>query len=361
MKTSGRDQQDVGGRAAGSDVPEPLRSMTLVEMIAAAAVFIYLLRNVLLPFVVAGIVAYVFTPLVTWLSKKTSLPRWLFALAVLMTLLGVAVIVGLLAAPSLFHELLEIGGNMHGAVENLAKKVIGEGSVKLFGKPVDAQSIANYAVKGVQDWFGASGVFELGSISVAGLFGFVLTWVLLGYLLIDGPRVGQGILWIVPPSRRLGAVRIWSGLDPILRRYFVGIAIVVLYGSAAAYIGLNLFLGLRHALVLALLTGLLEIIPLVGPAASGIIAGLAAVQEAKSGWDIIAYIIYAVALRVSIDQLVGPMVLGKAASVHPVVVIFCFLAGAALFGIIGMVLAVPVAVTTKIILGLVYEQHPTRA
>jgi len=361
MKAPGRQQREVGRRAAGSHVPEPISPATLVAGIAALVVVIYLLRNVLLPFVVAGIVAYVFTPLITWLSQKAPLPRWLFALLVWLTLLGIAVTVGFLAAPALLHEVLAVSADMRGVIENLVKKLIGPGSVTLFGETINASSIANYAVNGLRNWLSPSGILVLSSISVAGFFGLVLTWVVLGYLLIDGPRVGRGILWTVPPSRRAAAARIWTELDPILRRYFVGIAIVVLYGSGAAYLGLKLFLGLRHALVLALLTGLLEIIPLLGPAASAVIAGLAAVQEAKSASDIIAYIIYAIALRISIDQLVGPLVLGKAASVHPIVVIFCFLAGAALFGIIGMVLAVPVALTTKVILGFLYEERPARA
>ena len=359
MRAPGRPQREVGGRAAGSPVLEPIGSTALVVAIAASIVLLYVLRYVLLPFVFAGIVAYVFTPLITWLSQKASLPRWLFALLIWLTLLGIAVTVGYLAAPALLHEFLAVSADMRGVIESLVRKLIGAGSVKLFGESIDASSIANYAVNGLRDWLGPSGIFVLSSIGVAGFFGLVLTWVILAYLLIDGPRVGRGILWTVPPSRRSAAVRIWADLDPILRRYFVGIAIVVLYGSGAAYLGLRLFLGLRHALVLALLTGVLEVIPLLGPAASAVIAGLAAVQEAKSASDIIAYIIYAIALRISIDQLVGPLVLGKAASVHPIVVIFCFLAGAALFGIIGMVLAVPVALTTKVILGFFYEERPS--
>ncbi len=361
MKAPRPQQRELGGRAAGSHVPEPIGPATLVTGIGASIVLLYVLRFVLLPFVVAGIVAYVFTPLISWLSQRTSLPRWLFALLVWLTLLGIAVSAGFLAAPALFHEVLAVGADMRGVIESLVKKLIGAGSLKLFGETIDASSVANYAVNGLRGWLGPSGIFVLSSISVAGFFGLVLTWVVLAYLLIDGPRVGRGILWVVPPSRRAAAAQIWADLDPILRRYFVGIAIVVLYGSGAAFLGLKLFLGLRHALVLALLTGVLEIIPLLGPAASAVIAGLAAVQEAKSASDIIAYIIYAVALRISIDQLVGPLVLGKAASVHPIVVIFCFLAGAALFGIIGMVLAVPVALTTRIVLKFLYEERPAAA
>ena len=73
-------------------------------------------------------------------------------------------------------------------------------------------------------------------------------------------------------------------------------------------------------------------------------------------WSIIAYVIYATALRLSIDQLVGPLLLGSAARVHPTLVIFCFLAGAAMFGIVGVILAVPVALTVKVVLAAIYGE-----
>ncbi|MFZ0728769.1 MAG: AI-2E family transporter, partial [Methylovirgula sp.] len=57
--------------------------------------------------------------------------------------------------------------------------------------------------------------------------------------------------------------------------------------------------------------------------------------------------IYAIALRISIDQVLGPVALGTAARLHPVVIIFCFLAGGVLFGLPGIILAVPVALTVR--------------
>ncbi len=65
---------------------------------------------------------------------------------------------------------------------------------------------------------------------------------------------------------------------------------------------------------------------------------------------------FAIALRLSIDQIVGPLVLGRAAQLHPVVIIFAFLTGAALFGIIGLLLAVPFAAAIKIVLMMYYAE-----
>jgi predicted PurR-regulated permease PerM len=108
--------------------------------------------------------------------------------------------------------------------------------------------------------------------------------------------------------------------------------------------------------LLALLTGILEMIPVIGPVAAAVIAGLVAVHSAAGIGAIIAYALYATALRISIDQLFGPLALGTAARVHPVLVIFCFLSGAVLFGMIGVIMAIPVALAVKTTLALLYDE-----
>jgi predicted PurR-regulated permease PerM len=73
------------------------------------------------------------------------------------------------------------------------------------------------------------------------------------------------------------------------------------------------------------------------------------------------YAIFATALRLSIDQMVGPLVLGRAARIHPVVVIFCFLAGATLFGVSGVIMAVPTVLIVRGVLSMMYPEPPVSA
>jgi predicted PurR-regulated permease PerM len=145
-------------------------------------------------------------------------------------------------------------------------------------------------------------------------------------------------------------------LDPVLRRYFIGVIAVVCFAAAFAYAGLGLVLGVPHAVFLALLTGILEAIPIVGPVMAAAIAALVALQHNSGLGTIIAYAIYLTALRLSIDQLFGPIVLGTAGRVHPTLIIFCFLAGGALFGVIGVIAAVPVALVIKTTLSVLYDE-----
>src|SRR6185312_7540950 len=197
-------------------------------------------------------------------------------------------------------------------------------------------------------------------VAFASVFGMFLTLVLLFYFLLNGAAIMRGLLWLVPPKQRPLIQHIWSNVDPALRRYFIGVLVVVSYAIVASYIGLGLVLGLRHAVVLALLTGILEMIPVIGPGAAAVIAGLVAVRSATGIGSIIGYTLYAIALRLSIDQLLGPIALGTAARMHPALIIFCFLAGGILFGITGVIMAAPVALITKVTLAVLYDDPRAR-
>lgn len=337
-------------------------TLATFAVIAGVTLFLYLVRHILLPFVIGGIIAYVCAPLIDWLERRSRVPRAIWSLALLLVFAIIVGAIAFLAAPPLVTQLVQILGNLHGAVERFIREFIGGGSYTILGQQITAAKAADYVVNSLRDWVSQGGrLLFLATIAFAAVFGFFLTWVITGYLLNDAPGIGRGLVWLVPPNHRGFARRIWADLDPVLRRYFIGVAVVVIYASTAAYIGLGVILGVHHALFLALLTGVLEVIPLVGPAASAVIAGLVAVQQATTSWGIVGYVIYVALLRISIDEFFGPIVLGKAANVRPVVVIFCFLTGALLFGVVGVVLAVPVALALKAALANLYRDEPEEA
>jgi predicted PurR-regulated permease PerM len=227
---------------------------------------------------------------------------------------------------------------------------------------MDAAQIAETAATGFRDWIENVNVLTfMGGAVIGSAFGSFLTLILLFYFLVSGPSIAEGLFWLVPPKQRpLIHGDVWPQLDPVLRRYFIGVIAVVLFAAVASYVGLGIFLKLPHAPFLALLTGLLEAIPVVGPIAAAAMAGVVALQQATGISLIIGYALYLAALRLSIDQLFGPVVLGAAARVHPVLIIFCFLSGGVLFGIAGVIMAVPVALVVKITLATLYDETQGR-
>jgi predicted PurR-regulated permease PerM len=337
-----------------------ISTQTTIFALIAVALILYKIQWILPPFVIAALLAYITTPAIDWASARSRLPRVLFVLFAFSLFLLFATLIGYLGIPPLAREMTHVFNDFEAIVRELAQRMIGNGKISLLGQPMDAEHLATTVGNGLRNWFAQTGVLATLSIAVFGtMFGLILTLVLLFYFLLSGPSMARGLLQLVPPRQRPLIVHIWTVLDPVLKRYFIGVLVVVAYAAAAAYVGLGLVLGIPHAVLLALLTGVLEMIPVIGPGAAAVIAGLVAVHSAAGIGAIIAYALYATALRISIDQLFGPLALGTAARLHPVLVIFCFLSGALLFGLVGVIMAVPVALVVKITLALLYDE-PTK-
>ncbi|MGB6537473.1 MAG: AI-2E family transporter [Xanthobacteraceae bacterium] len=340
------------GAARTLDAGE-VRSVILAA--AGLSVFLYFIKLILLPFVLPAILAYICTPPIDWLAKRTRWPRLLFAIVFFLVIVGLGGVFVAFAGKRMIEQLQSLGGDLQGTLQKFVSEAIGDRTVQILGYSVNARQIVHSGVDQLHDWIAQSGHLALfAGYSLAAIMAAFLSVVLLFYFLTSGERIARGLLWMAPPHRRGLVKRIWGRLDPVLTRYFFGMIAVVLYATTASYIGLDFFLGIRHAVLLALLTGLLEVVPVIGPTSAAIIAGLVSLQTATGIMSILDYALYATALRLSIDQLFGPIVLGTAAHVHPVLIIFCFLAGGIVFGIPGIILAVPVALLIKSTLATLY-------
>ncbi len=319
------------------------------------AVFLYWIKLILLPFVFAGIIAYICTPLLDWAAARTRWPRALFAVGLFVVILAITLGFLAVAGQRLVAEAQNTAVDLQGMLENYARQAFGDRAINVFGTPMNAHQIVQSLLARIRDWLGQTNQIALAAGYGAGaVMGLFLTMVLLFYFLVSGRSLAQGLFWVVPPHRRPLVARIWMRLDPVLMRYFVGVLAVVAYASVAAYIGLGIILGIKHAVLLALLTGILETVPVISPTAAAIIAGLVSLTTANGIVNVFEYAIYATVLRLSIDQVVGPVVLGRAARVHPVLIIFCFLAGGIILGIAGVILAVPIALVIKSTLATLY-------
>ncbi len=350
----------------GADDPAPKRqggvarldadeARAVILAAAALAIFLYFIKLILLPFILPAILAYICTPAIDWLTKRTRWPRLVFAIGFFLVIIGIGVLFGIFAAGRVVDEARSLAFDLQGTLQRLVGDATGNHPVQIFGRTVQPDQIVKVVLDRIADWIGQTDQLALfASVGVALIASFFLCVVLLFYFLASGEHIAGGLLWIVPPHRRGLVRRIWARLDPVLTRYFVGMIVVVIYATSASYVGLGFFLNIHHAFLLALLTGVLETVPFIGPMAAAITAGLVSLQTATGLMSILDYALYATALRLSIDQLVGPIVLGAAARLHPVLIIFCFLAGGVVFGIPGVILAVPVALLIKSTLATLY-------
>lgn len=177
--------------------------------------------------------------------------------------------------------------------------------------------------------------------------GFALTaatLVLSFYLTINQGGVEKFLRVVLPITRENYVIEIYHRARKKLGLWFQGQLLLMLIVGSAVSLGLWI-LGVKYSLILGILAGVLEIVPMVGPIFAGAIAFLMAISES---WTLGFYVII---LFLVIQQLENniliPIVMKKTVGISPVVVVVALLAGSQIAGFIGMILAVPTAVVIQ--------------
>jgi predicted PurR-regulated permease PerM len=337
-----------------AEVRSKVGGWPLAVAIAAVLLFLFFDREVLLPFILAAALGFVLTPAVDYLHTRLRIQRWIAAVAVYVLVLIVFGLLGYWVGGVIIRDVTQIVQQ----APQLIQKALGDVSQivsHITGQSINVGAVSHMVVSDLGMLFAGANGLQLAGYGFAALMGFILMLVLLVYFLISGRQVAAGVFWLVPPEYRHGVERATRRVLPMLWRYFVGLIAVVTYTTMAAWIGFTFVFHVPHAPVLSIAVGLLELIPMIGPAVSFGLVGVMAVQQ-TSLLGMAGLGVFAIGLRLSIDQIVGPLVLGRAARLHPVVIIFAFLSGAALFGVIGLLLAVPFAAALKIVVTMYYAE-----
>lgn len=177
--------------------------------------------------------------------------------------------------------------------------------------------------------------------------GFALTaatLVLSFYLTINQGGVEKFLRAVLPITHENYVIEIYHRARKKLGLWFQGQLLLMLIVGSAVSLGLWI-LGVKYSLILGILAGVLEIVPMVGPIFAGAIAFLMAISES---WTLGIYVII---LFLVIQQLENhiliPIVMKKTVGISPVVVVVALLAGSQIAGFIGMILAVPTAVVIQ--------------
>ncbi|MHB8532867.1 MAG: AI-2E family transporter [Solirubrobacteraceae bacterium] len=310
---------------------------------AAALVWAFISAGqVLVLLGLAFFIAVGLDPLVLWMYRR-GLPRWASVAIVVLLLLGVVGGFLALAVPVVTEQATTLANDLPGYLKGLDQKN------KAFGK-LDAKF---HIVKGVQKLLKGGGSFSsvvgFGKAILGFVTSFVLVTVVAIYLLVDMPRVRRALYLAAPRSRRPRMVLL---TDEILQRvggYVLGNLLLSLI-AAALTAGWALAFGIPYALLQALLVGLLDLIPIIGSTIGGLIVALVAltvsvpVALATAGF----YVFY----RFLEDYLLTPRIMRSAVEVPGLLTVIATVLGGALLGIVGALVAIPVAAAVK----LLYEQ-----
>jgi predicted PurR-regulated permease PerM len=318
-------------------------------LFVAILVVLWLGRAVLGPFVVAGVIAYAFSHPVDAAQQRTGWPRWVIVALGYVVALGLAAVLIALLAHQAVLELTSLATAGPDAVASTLRSIVGADSIDFAGHHFTISAIAQALEEQIGGLFASPGdalhvATEAGSFLLDTFLVLVVTF----YLLLDGPHLFQRTLVRVPDEHRPRLVEVLGRIHRTLGRWLLGQLFLIGLVATVLYIGLGPILHVPYALAVALLSGVLEILPLIGPYTAVVIAAVDAFAHGGAGLAAIVVVFYFVVRQVE-DQVVMPVVIGRVVHLHPVVTIFAVLVGLSAFGILGGLLGVPVAAAANVV------------
>ena len=186
------------------------------------------------------------------------------------------------------------------------------------------------------------------------IFSAIIILALAFYWTVDGPRIIQSFLLVVPPSKRESISELISDMESKVGLYLVGQGFLCLSVGILALIA-YLLIGLPNAIVLALIAGLLEAIPMIGPLLGAVPAALIALSIApdKLVWVIVATVV----IQQLENTLLVPRIMRRAVGVNPFVTLLALFAFSTMFGLAGALMAIPIAAMIQLALNhFVFKQ-----
>jgi predicted PurR-regulated permease PerM len=293
--------------------------------------FIYFIRDILLQFFVAVLIMTILNPLVAKLSKM-KVPRALSVIVVYVLVLGIFGLTLAWIIPPLIDQTTSFANNLPQYLTNL-------GISRYMNDQITNQLFSQLGSLPTQ-------LVRLGSGLVSNILSIFVVLIFVFYLLLAREKLDDQLGFLFDEERKKTIGRVIDKLEMKLGGWARGQLILMLIIGVVTYVGL-LILGIPFALPLAILAGLLEIIPIIGP----IISATPAVVIALTISPIMA--LATAAMIFLIHQLESyillPKVMEKSAGVNPIIVLLALAIGFRMAGIVGATLSVPVVLTIQVL------------
>jgi predicted PurR-regulated permease PerM len=329
----------------------------VVFWIAALAVLVavlWLLSDVLLPFVAGMVLAYLLDP-VARRAERLGIGRAVSALAVV-TLVIVALVVAVLAvAPIVAEQFTAFAEKLPGYLTKLQSLVSDQSRpwlAKLVGGESDpSKSVGTLVSQGsgfvagflASVWSGGRAVFSVLSL-------LIITPVVAFYLLLDWDRVLVTVDGWIPLQHRNTVRGLARDIDKAIAGFVRGQAVICLILAAFYAIGLTLA-GLNFGFLIGLMTGLLSFIPFVGALTGFLVAAVVAIAQFWPNWTPILMVAGVFLIGQALEGYVlSPKLVGPKVGLHPVWMMFALIAAGYLIGFVGLLVAIPLAATVGVLL-----------
>ena len=335
-----------------------LRRIFILAGLALLLWVLYLLKPVVLPFVGAFFIAYLFSPLVDTLVKFR-LPRWL-AISIVFVGIGTTLTVVLwFLVPLVWKQLMyardSIPAGIHWInstflpwVSKTFNVIPMELDTEQISKTIMEYVQTNYSADSIQTMLLRLAQSGLNFIQLGGVV--ILIPIISFYFLLDWERMLQSFRRLIPRPYEASTLRIVGECHSVLGAFVKGQFLVMLLLGIVYAVGLQL-IGLEVGLIIGMIAGLASIIPYLGFAVGIIAAVIATLFQFGLYWTqlLLVGVVFMIGQMVE-GYILQPFLLGDKIGLSPVAVVFAVLAGAQLGGFLGMLIALPVAAVIVVLL-----------
>jgi len=308
-----------------------------------------LLFSVIIPFLIAVILAYILNPLVEFLENR-HIPRSLGILLIYAVFFSAAFLFSLTVVPKLMNELYKLGEMLPQYTGQFQKFLLHlQSDYRRIALPDSIRLALDQNIVNLQAEI--QNLLERITGSVISLFSNLLAILVIPltvfYILRDMDNLKRSVVMLFPKRYRTYIVAMGSEMDRTLGAYFRGMLIICFIVGLFTYLGL-IIIGLDYALILGIVAGITNVIPYFGPIIGAIPAVFMALLTSP-GLALKTVIVYVVVQQLE-GHLIAPQVWGRTLGLHPLLVIFVLLIGGKFFGLAGLIFAVPFTAMARIFL-----------
>ena len=335
--------------------------MRIVAIVVACAVGLYLawqVRSVVRMVVIALFVGLSLLPVVDAIDAHVRVPRAPIILAVFVTLFAGVVLVGAVVVPSMVDQVHQLSHNAPHYADELRRNSTFRSYDDRYQITAHIENDARALPSRVAH---ATGALQAVTVKAFGVIGQFVTVVSIAFLLILHGRTYVNMALHLTGPREERYRKLVIDIKHAVATYMLGNIAISVAATLATWLVLTI-LGVPYALSLGIVVGFFDLIPLVGATIGAIIVGLATATVDFPTATII-WVVFVVLYQRFENYILQPLVYGRALDINPIVTILAVLAGASLLGVLGALLAIPVAAAIQILLRdwWSYRTAPVRA
>ncbi|MCH8865953.1 MAG: AI-2E family transporter [Proteobacteria bacterium] len=330
--------------------------------IALTGWLFYLLAPVLTPFIAAALLAYIGDPLADRL-QRLKMPRTLAVVAVFLLTFVVLGLLVILVGPLIRTQVAALLEALPGIVQQVERVWLPSLMDMLNIEAADDIGIGAFLAR-YSDMAGSWGAAVLLSVTKSGgalaaaVLSLFLIPILTFYLLRDWDSIMAHLSALIPARQRSIVVTLARETDEVLGAFLRGQLLVMLALAVIYATGLSI-VGLKFAIAIGVVSGLVSFIPYLGFVFGIVLAALTVALEPNPLWLMGGVIATFTIAQLIEGSLLTPKLVGDRIGLHPVIIIFAIAAGGQLFGFFGILLALPAAAVLSVLVRFAYKRYLT--